>query len=124
MVRIFSFTISILLCVGLLSQVTMKANTERPNNHLQEYTKYNSTHHDNIDYETDKHSHTHKHSDNSEEHQHDHKHSKVVQNDIKVFLNNELIKIKITEIKIIHNYDEKYLISKAHPFTIFRPPII
>lgn len=91
------------------------------NSHLAEFSKYNNTHHDNIDDEP--HTHRHKHSEDGDEHEHNHEHSKVTQSEIKLLNHSIKVLAKVTVIEIKQGFSEKNLISNPHPNKIYRPPI-
>lgn len=122
MIKTAHLVFSIILCFGLVAQIAKKPNLNEANTHLQEYSKYNEAHHDNIDHDPDQHAHKHKHSDDGEEHEHHHEHTKITQNDIKVITHGEIITTQVRFIKATNGFFEKNLISNPHPFEIFRPP--
>lgn len=109
-------------CACLLFQGVLYSAPNETNLHMNDFSIFNVTHHDNLDDEV--HSHTHKHSEDGDEHEHNHEHSKIVQNDFKILSTRDeiLAKVKIIETSIV--FYEKNLISNPHPFDIFRPPIV
>jgi len=116
--------LKILLCISsacLLCQVVPLSVPDDANSHLNEYSRFNVTHHDNLD--DDVHSHKHKHSEDGDEHEHNHEHSKIVQSDFKILCNSHKIVAKVRIIEISNGFREKNLISSPHPFEVFRPPI-
>lgn len=91
------------------------------NSHLDEYSHYNVTHHDNIDDEP--HAHTHKHSEDGDEHEHNHEHSKVTQSEIKLLNHSIRVLAKVIIIEVNQGFADKNLVSNPHPKKIYRPPI-
>ncbi len=113
----------LLLCVCLFWQMRPSLELKSVETHLDKFSKYNVTHHDNIDDEAQKHAHKHKHGQDGEEHEHNHDHTKVTQNEIKVLSTPYQIVNRSVEVKSKNYFFEKTLISSPHPFGIFRPPI-
>lgn len=89
--------------------------------HLSEYSRYNITHHDNIDDQP--HSHTHKHNEDGDEHEHNHEHSKASQSENKLLSHSFEILAKSIMIELKQGFTEKNLISNPHPSKVYRPPI-
>jgi len=109
-------------CVCLLIQVVLMCAPDEASLHLNQFSEFNVTHHDNLD--DDAHSHKHKHSEDGEEHEHNHEHSKIVQNDFKILYHSHNIMEKVRIIEVSHGFREKKLFSNSHPFEVFRPPIV
>ena len=119
----FKHIIIIFLTINIASAQAclMNGNSNDVNSHLAEFSKYNNTHHDNIDDEP--HTHTHKHSEDGDEHEHNHEHFKVTQSEIKLLNHSIKVLAKVTVIEIKQGFSEKNLISNPHPSKIYRPPI-
>ena len=119
----FAKTIFIsLLTISLVAaQSFSNSDKDDVDSHLAEFSKYNETHHDNIDDEP--HSHTHKHSEDGDEHEHNHEHSKVTQSEIKLLNQSVKVLAQVTIIKTNRGFSQKNLISNPHPDNIYRPPI-
>ncbi len=115
------FIIIIIANIASAQACLMNDNSNEVNSHLAEFSKYNNTHHDNIDDEP--HTHTHKHSEDGDEHEHNHEHSKVTQSEIKLLNHSIKVLAKVTVIEIKQGFSEKNLISNPHPNKIYRPPI-
>jgi hypothetical protein len=102
-------------------QLSMSPEKSDIDSHITKYSRYNVTHHDNIDDEA--HAHTHKHSEDGDEHEHSHEHSKVTQSEIKLLNHSVKVLAEITIIEANQDFIEKNLISSPHPFEVYRPPI-
>lgn len=113
--------LSILAICIIASQPSLSSGKSNIDTHLDEYSHYNVTHHDNIDDEP--HTHTHKHSEDGDEHEHNHEHSKVTQSEIKLLNNSLGILSKVTIIEVNQGFSDKNLVSNPHPNKIYRPPI-
>ncbi len=114
---LFTFLI---LCLG--TQGLFFNSAEDINSHLENYSEFSETHHDNIaDVE---HSHTHKHSEDGEEHEHHHDHSNTPQPSIKLLASISFKIIEVAYEKLENNYSTKAMHSTEHPSSIFRPPIV
>ncbi|MCO4794941.1 MAG: hypothetical protein KC493_14585 [Bacteriovoracaceae bacterium] len=111
------------MCTGLLCQIQLSFEYKDIDTHLGEFSKYNVTHHDNIDDEVTDHVHKHKHSQDGEEHDHNHDHTKVSQYEVKVLDNSQNLIYFLAIPKSKNNFSYRILISSPHPFGIFRPPI-
>ncbi len=110
-----------ILCVCLLGQTALAIEVDEVDSHLDSYSHLSISHHDNID--DDSHSHTHKHSKDGEEHEHHHKHCQLTQNLYKNIGHSYIGLHSFFEVEMKNGFYEKTLISIAHPYSIFRPPI-
>jgi len=108
-------------CSCILFQVVHLSAPDETDVHLNVYSKFNVTHHDNLD--DDAHTHRHKHSKDGDEHEHSHEHSKIVQSDFKILCESHKMVASIKIIDISTGFSEKNLFSNPHPFEVFRPPI-
>ncbi len=115
---IFLFMLVISIIVNQPSFSVKKSDID---SHLDEYSHYNVSQHDNIDDEP--HAHTHKHSEDGDEHEHNHEHSKVTQSEIKLLNHPIRILAKVIIIEVSHGFGLKNLVSNPHPSKIYRPPI-
>lgn len=119
--KCLSYIFITLSCVSILAQsipVTIGNNIDT---HLNQYSEYNSSHHDNIDDEP--HSHTHKHSEDGEEHDHQHEHTKISQADTQFITDTNKELAQVDNYKTSNNFFVNSLISNPHPLGVFRPPI-
>jgi len=94
-------------------------------NFLMAHAQFLVSHHDNIDEVDQLHTHKHKHGDDGEEHEHHHEHRKIAQTEMRVL--RVIYKlVGRAEIKVgsENGFHEKTLLSTAHLFRIFRPPIV
>lgn len=108
------------ICI-ITSQPSLSVEKSDIDSHLDEYSHYNTTQHDNIDDEP--HAHTHKHSEDGDEHEHKHEHSKVTQSEIKLLNHSIRVLAKVTIIEVSQGFADKNLVSNPHPNEIYRPPI-
>lgn len=93
------------------------------NHHLEEFSSFNTTHHDNID--DDFHVHSHKHSEDGEEHEHNHDHIKISHYEIHALKEErDDIRLDYSELLNLPGLFYKSLNSDAHLEEIFRPPIV
>lgn len=113
--------VSFLTISLVVAQPYSNSDQNDVDSHLAEFSKYNNTHHDNIDDEP--HAHTHKHSEGGDEHEHNHEHSKVTQSEIKLLNHSIKVLAKVIVIDVKQGFSEKNLISNPHPNKIYRPPI-
>ncbi len=121
----------ILIKISILSTLIMSfvvqasgiTVTENLDSHLEKYSQYSHTKHENIDDTNVQHEHSHKHSKNGDEHEHSHEHLKNFQSDLKLFNELNLPIITRTDTVYITIFYYKTFFSKPHLLEIFRPPI-
>ncbi len=121
-IKIFKYVwLSVFVVCIVANQSRFSVEKNEIDSHLDEYSHYNVTQHDNIDDEP--HTHTHKHSEDGEEHEHNHEHSKVTQSEIKLLNHSLGVLSKVTIIEVRQGFSDKNLVSNPHPNKIYRPPI-
>ena len=114
----------LIFSLGLLASKSYPVSFEKnsTSSHLDQFSIFNVTQHDNIDDET--HSHKHRHSEDGEEHEHSHDHTKVsTTSDIKLLSSCVKSISKVPEADFRWDFLVENLIPDPHPSKIYRPPI-
>ena len=123
--KVKSFTFTILLAVSVMAGRPVLLVGYDADSHLEEYSQYNVSYHDNIDDETDSHVHKHKHSEDGQEHEHHHEHSQITYTDsVKIVPTVDLDIFVSFSFENISLFGEKFLISDSFLKNLFRPPIV
>ncbi len=121
-IKIFKYVwLSVFAVCIVANQSRFSVEKNEIDSHLDEYSHYNVTQHDNIDDEP--HTHTHKHSEDGDEHEHNHEHSKVTQSEIKLLNHSIRALAKVIIIEVNQGFADKNMVSNPHPNKIYRPPI-
>ena len=117
------FGLLFLLCIFAQSFSVVKIETQDIDKHLEDFSAFNISHHDNID--DDFHGHTHKHSEHGQEHEHNHDHVKTSHAEIQTFHEDSRdINLAVLELKKLPGFFYQSFFSDAHLQDLFRPPIV
>ena len=120
MKKVILLLILTVFCISTFSLSSVKYHNA--DSHINEYSEFTVSYHDNIDDEA--HSHKHKHSEDGEEHEHNHEHSKVSQSEVKLSSHSVPMITDVSLKETKNGFREKNFLSTPHPFELFRPPII
>ena len=118
-----TFLLCVLISFCVIATGISFTELESTDSHLDQFSRYNQTPHDNIDDNATAHTHQHKHSKSGKRHEHSHDHLKISQFEISIIDRNLYANPKTDEIESNQFYEYNALISNAHPIDLFRPPI-
>ncbi len=123
MLEVMKFLLMGMLCFCFAIPPQVFLTPIDSSSHLDKFSNFNITEHDNIDDSIDEHTHRHKHSEDGEEHEHNHDHFKMSQHQAKVLNQSGHTLVANCGLKSTQTFFEKHLISGPHLLEVFRPPI-